>query len=277
MVRCLLSDSGLPPFLWGELFLTASYLSNRAPHEALGNKTPFQALYGTSAHLGHLRTIGARAFVHIETFTKELDARAWERRLVGYSTDSTIFRVHHPETRKVRESRNVVFIETPSVAPDPDLMLDEGALEYHEPDDLVRDVRNYATRLGLGSSSDNQTSDDVSVRQLLEQLRDVTDRDLRVTPARTETLETPPVEQPSPPGTQSSSGEETPPAGGDSPVSSHLQILLCRMRGLFANAGSLPFWRRGSFPTSDTEMERIDSLSLRTLPRIPSFTDTRLK
>ena len=112
MVRCLLSDSGLPPFLWGELFLTASYLSNRAPHAALGNKTL-------------------------------------------------------------------------SVAPDPDLMLDEGTLEYHEPDDLVRDVRNYATRLGLGSSSDNRTSDDVSVRQLLEQLRDVTDRDLRVTPART--------------------------------------------------------------------------------------------
>ena len=62
-----------------------------------------------------------------------------------------------------------VFIETPSVAPDPDLMLDEVALEYHEPDDLVRDVRNYATRLDLGSSSsDNRTSDDVSVRQLLE-------------------------------------------------------------------------------------------------------------
>ena len=85
----------------------------------------------------------------------------------------------------MRESRNVVSIETPSVAPDPDLMLDEGALEYHEPDDLVRDVRNYAARLDLRSSSDNCTSDDVSVRQLLEQLRDVTDRDLRVTPAHT--------------------------------------------------------------------------------------------
>ena len=120
----------------------------------------------------------------------------------------------------MRESRNVVFIENPSVAPDPDRMLDEGALECHELDDLVRDVRNYATRLDLGSSSDNRTSDDVSVRELLEQLRDVTDRDLRVTPARTEIPETPPVEQPSPPGTQSSSGGETPPAGGDSPVSS---------------------------------------------------------
>ena len=120
----------------------------------------------------------------------------------------------------MRESRNVVFIETPSVAPDPDLMLDEGAMECHEPDDLVRDVRNYATRLDLGSSSDNRTPDAVSVRQLLEQLRDVTDRDLRVTSACTETPGTPPVQRPSPPGTQSSSGGETRPAGGDSPVSS---------------------------------------------------------
>ena len=99
-------------------------------------------------------------------------------------------------------------------------MLDEGALEYHEPDDLVRDVRNYAIRLDLGLTSGNRTSDNVSVRQLLEQLRDVTDGDLRVTPARKETPEPPPVEQPSPPGTQSSSWGETPPAGGDSPVRS---------------------------------------------------------
>ena len=190
-------------------------------------------------------------FVHIETFTKKLDARAWEGCLVGYSTDSTSFRVYHPETRKVRESRSVVFIENPSVAPDPDRMLDEGASEYHEPEDVVRDVRNYATLLDLGSSSDNLTSDGVSACQLLEQLRDVTDRDLRVTPARTEIPETPPVEQPSLPGIQSSSGGETPPARGDSPVSSQpsnpsvpnartlreLRKLACFAKGEFPDVG----------------------------------------
>ena len=187
-------------------------------------------------------------FVHIETFTNKLDARAWEGRLVGYSTDSTSFRVYHPETRKVRESRNVVFIETPSVAPDPDLMLDEGALEYHEPDELVRDVRNYATRLDLGSCSDNRTSDDVSVRQRLEQLRDVTDRDLRVTPARTETPETPPVEHPSPPGTQSSSGRETPPAGGDSPASSHPSNPSMPNARTLRELRKFAFYAKGEFP-----------------------------
>ncbi|CAB1116979.1 unnamed protein product [Ectocarpus sp. CCAP 1310/34] len=63
MLRCLLADSGLPHFRWGELFMTASYLSNRAPQSALDNVTPFEVLHGKKAYLGHLRAIGARAFV----------------------------------------------------------------------------------------------------------------------------------------------------------------------------------------------------------------------
>ena len=40
IVRCLLVDSGLPHFLWGELMQTAVYVSNRVPHAALANETP---------------------------------------------------------------------------------------------------------------------------------------------------------------------------------------------------------------------------------------------
>ena len=46
IVRCLLDDSGLPHFLWGELLQTAVYLSNRAPHPSLADETPHKALYG---------------------------------------------------------------------------------------------------------------------------------------------------------------------------------------------------------------------------------------
>ena len=64
IVRCMLADSTLPSLLWGELMHTPVYLSNRTPHEALHNGTPHKALYGKDAHLGHLRVVGARAFVH---------------------------------------------------------------------------------------------------------------------------------------------------------------------------------------------------------------------
>ena len=34
MVRCMLADSRLPTFLWGELMFTAAYVGNRASHSA---------------------------------------------------------------------------------------------------------------------------------------------------------------------------------------------------------------------------------------------------
>ena len=35
IARCLLKDAGFPKDLWGEMFFTATYLSNRMPHSAL--------------------------------------------------------------------------------------------------------------------------------------------------------------------------------------------------------------------------------------------------
>ena len=70
---------------------TAVYVSSRVPHAGLANETPYKALYGKDSHLGHLRAIGAQAFVHVETHTKKLHRRAWEGRLVGYSVDSMFF------------------------------------------------------------------------------------------------------------------------------------------------------------------------------------------
>ena len=40
IMRCLLVDSGLPHFLWGELMQTAVYVCNRVPHAASANETP---------------------------------------------------------------------------------------------------------------------------------------------------------------------------------------------------------------------------------------------
>ena len=94
---------------------TAVYLGNRASHASLADETPCKALYGKEANLGHLRAIGARAFVHVETHTETLGDRACEGRLVGYSMDSKSFRIYNSSIRSVSESRNVISIEPPSV------------------------------------------------------------------------------------------------------------------------------------------------------------------
>ena len=49
IVRCMLADSTLPSLLGGELMHTAVYLSNRTPHAALHNGTPYKELYGKDA------------------------------------------------------------------------------------------------------------------------------------------------------------------------------------------------------------------------------------
>ena len=68
MVRCMLADGELPNFLWGGLMFTAAFLGNRVLHSAVGMQSPCKMLYGTKRDLQLLRVIGARAFVHIETY-----------------------------------------------------------------------------------------------------------------------------------------------------------------------------------------------------------------
>ena len=86
MVRCRLVDSELPLKLWGELMLTAAYLCNRMPHSGLDMETPFKRLYGKEANMSHLKTIDARAFVHIKD-AKKLELKSWEGMLCGFNED----------------------------------------------------------------------------------------------------------------------------------------------------------------------------------------------
>ena len=226
IVRCLLADSGLPNKLWGELMLTAAYLNNRTPHAALNNETPYKRLYGKDATLGHFRTIGARAFVHVETRGRKLDQRAWEGRLVGYSMDSTSYRVYNPATGTVRESRNVIFIETPSAMPEPDLAngLEEGEFTYDDVDDMVRDIRNYSSNIDLSSSpAAGQEVRNPSVRDLFEQIKEITNRDAGINHTNSASSETAPTDNPSgdPPGGDDPRGDSPGASpGGDSPAPS---------------------------------------------------------
>ena len=113
IARCLLKDAGFPKYLWGEMFFTATYLANRMPHSVLQTQAPFTVLFGVQTKLDHLRSIAARAVVHIETHTTKREDKAWEGRLCGNSMNRKAYRIYNSNTRRVTESRNVIFIETP--------------------------------------------------------------------------------------------------------------------------------------------------------------------
>ena len=102
-VCCLLVDSDLPPNLWGELMLIATYLCNRVPHSAPQMGTSHKVLYGKDAGISHLNIVGVRAFVYIENPTK-LGDTSEEGMVYGLTeTESNSYRVWDPGTQAITE------------------------------------------------------------------------------------------------------------------------------------------------------------------------------
>ena len=134
ITRCLMKDGYFPPSLWGELIFKAAYLSNRSPHSALGGATPYFRMHHKEADLSRLRAIGARAFVHRETYTRKLDDRAFEGKLCGFNQDSRAYMIYNPAKGKVVECRNVTFLETPAYS----LPLGVTSEDYHYEGDVLR-------------------------------------------------------------------------------------------------------------------------------------------
>lgn len=111
MARCLRIHSGLPQKFWGEAMLTAVHLINRQPTKALNGSTPYHALFGRHADLGHLRVWGCRAYVH-EPVSGKLDPRAWAGILVGYEGfNRRCYRIYDPASGTVQQSVQVSFDE----------------------------------------------------------------------------------------------------------------------------------------------------------------------
>ena len=145
--------------------MAASYICNRIPHSALNMETPYKKLYGKHAVLFHLKIIDARAFVHIKNPNK-LGHTSWEGMVCGFSeTMSSFYHIWNPKTRRVVESRIVVFIKTPpnllpatrQLSQQQDLELpsydfSDDTLDdnYVSHDDMLRNVQNYTSSLNFG-------------------------------------------------------------------------------------------------------------------------------
>ena len=75
-------------------------------------ETPFKMLRGKEADVSHLRIIGVRTSVHMKD-SRKLDASVWEGKVCGFSKESKSYQVWNPKIRRVVQSRNNTFIETP--------------------------------------------------------------------------------------------------------------------------------------------------------------------
>lgn len=103
----------LPPFLWDELYLTASHLQAKTTTRSLLDKTPFELWYNKKPDYSYMREIGCRAFVLIQNkHNPKIYERSIECVLIGYETNSKSYRCYHRESRKVVSSYHVQFLES---------------------------------------------------------------------------------------------------------------------------------------------------------------------
>ena len=113
--RSMLHAAGLPLSFWEYAVMTAVYLRNRSPTEALTNATPYKAWRGEKPDLSHLRVFGCRAYMHLDkTKRSKLEPRSVPVIFIGYSTEAKAWLVYNPVasgSKKTHVSRDVTFHE----------------------------------------------------------------------------------------------------------------------------------------------------------------------
>ncbi|GFO23132.1 transposon ty2-lr2 Gag-Pol polyprotein [Plakobranchus ocellatus] len=110
MARCLLTDSGLPKFLWSYAVLAAAYIRNRCIHTKI-DCTPFQAVTGKKPNINKMQPFGVTCICLVQN-PKKLDNRGVKGTFVGYDRRSPAYLVFFSDTREVRKIRCVKFNAT---------------------------------------------------------------------------------------------------------------------------------------------------------------------
>jgi len=111
MARSMLVHSGTNESLWGEAVRTAAYLRNRSETKALNCKTPYEVWTGKKPIVSHLRIFGSKAIALNKAHKMKFRAKGTEYVMIGYSMTAKAYRLYCPESKKVIESRDVVFLE----------------------------------------------------------------------------------------------------------------------------------------------------------------------
>jgi len=113
MVEAMLVRAKAPLKLWDEAVKTACYIRNRLSTSSLeGNITPYEAWTGRTPSVAHIRKFGCLVYRHIpKKIRRKLDHKAMKGILVGYESESGMYRVYHPQNDTVAVSRDLLIFE----------------------------------------------------------------------------------------------------------------------------------------------------------------------
>jgi len=113
MVEAMLVRAKAPLKLWDEAVKMACYIRNRLPTSSLeGNITPYEAWNGRIPSVAHIRKFGCFVYRHIpKKIHRKLDHKAMKGILMGYESESGMYRVYHPQNDTVAVSRDLLIFE----------------------------------------------------------------------------------------------------------------------------------------------------------------------
>ncbi|GJV31277.1 retrovirus-related pol polyprotein from transposon TNT 1-94 [Tanacetum coccineum] len=114
MSRTMLNEQSLPQKFWSKAIDTSTYILNRILIRAILGKTPYKLLRGRKPTLDYFRVFGSKCFIlNTKDYLTKFDPKSYEGVFLGYSQNSTAYIILNKHTRKVEESVNVTFDETP--------------------------------------------------------------------------------------------------------------------------------------------------------------------
>ncbi|GKD13440.1 retrovirus-related pol polyprotein from transposon TNT 1-94 [Tanacetum coccineum] len=114
MSRTKLNEQLLSQKFWCNAVDTSTYILNRILIRAILGKTPYEILRGRKPTLDYFRVFGSKFFIlNTKDYLTKFDPKSYEGFFLSYSQNSKAYIILNKHTRKIKESLNVTFDETP--------------------------------------------------------------------------------------------------------------------------------------------------------------------
>ncbi|GJZ08372.1 retrovirus-related pol polyprotein from transposon TNT 1-94 [Tanacetum coccineum] len=145
MSRTMLNEQSLPQNFWCNAVDTSTYILNRIFIRVILGKTPYELYRGRKPTLDYFRVFGSKCFIlNTKDYLTKFDPKSYEGVFLGYSQNSKAYIILNKHTRKVEESLNVTFDETPPPSKTSPLVDDdldeEEAIKVTEKKNLENDI-----------------------------------------------------------------------------------------------------------------------------------------
>ncbi|GJU94716.1 retrovirus-related pol polyprotein from transposon TNT 1-94 [Tanacetum coccineum] len=114
MSRTMLNEQSLPQKFWCNTVDTSTYILNRILIRAILGKIPYELLRGRKPTLDYFRVFRSKCFIlNTKDYLTKFDPKSYEGIFLGYLQNSKAYIILKKHTKKVKESLNMTFDETP--------------------------------------------------------------------------------------------------------------------------------------------------------------------